>query len=174
VPGNPLLGEAIAECSDGVDSAPRSLNSLTLLTALKTVRGDVTHRDWDRLRERISSADPTLDNARVYLILIYHARKGVQLNRRELLKTLDVLTQRFSLGSYGLASIGYFIMNDLADHESAIPYFVQAIKAANPNDPFARQLEAELRADGRPDLAEKIEKLGEKRRREADTVSGKE
>src|SRR3546814_13341087 len=63
--------------------------------------------------------------------------------------------------------MGYFIMNELAEPELAIPYFVRAIEAVPPDNPFPQQLGAELRAKDRPDLAEKIELLGLTRRRAA-------
>src|SRR3546814_2478026 len=63
--------------------------------------------------------------------------------------------------------MGYFSMNELAEPELAIPYFVRAIEAVPPDNPFPQQLGAELRAKDRPDLAEKIELLGLTRRRAA-------
>src|SRR3546814_17066671 len=55
IPGNPLLDEAIATCSKGADAAPNSLNNLTLLVVLKTLRGDVGPQEIGResCRERV-------------------------------------------------------------------------------------------------------------------------
>src|SRR3546814_10540981 len=107
------------------------------------------------------------DNRRATLILTHHLSKGVKLDKQRLLKALAILTQRGSVKPIDLASMGYFIMNDLAELELAIPYFVRAIYAVQPDNPLPQQPGAELRAKDRPDLDEKIELLGLTRRRAA-------
>src|SRR3546814_2960956 len=83
-PGNPLLDEAIATCSKGADAAPNSLNNLTLLVVLKTLRGDVGPQDWDRLQQRARTVNMVFDNGRVFTILMYYVRTGVDLDKAEL------------------------------------------------------------------------------------------
>lgn len=173
VPDNPRLNEAIEVCRQGAAAVPQSLNSLTLLVVLKSVRGDDTRQDWRDLQRRIETAPMTLDNVRIFMILTFHARKGVELDKSELLDTLGELAQRGSLGPFYLAHIGYFIMNDLADPDAAIPYFTRAIDEVAPNDPFPLQLSAELRKKSRPDLAEKIERHAMARNTFADASMGK-
>lgn len=168
IPDNARLDEAIETCSAGADAVPSSLNSLTLLVVLKSLRGDIEQRDWDRLQQRVGTAPMTRDNARIFMILTFHARKGVQMDKRELLETLSALAGRGALGPFNTASIGYFVMNDLSEPERALPFFIEAIRANPPTDPFPRQLGAELRALGRSDLAETIEQLGSTRRQAAD------
>lgn len=160
VPDNPNLGRAIEVCNAGISAAPQSLNSNTLLVVLRTLRGDAdVVQDWHRLQQRIETAYMTLDNARIHLILTFHARKGVKLDRQELLKTFLALKQRGGLKPFDLTSIGYFVMDDLGEPDLAIPYFTTAIDAASPLDPFPLQLASELRAKGRPDLAAQMEQL---------------
>lgn len=156
---NPRLDEAIETCIAGAAAVPESLNSLTLLIVLKSLRGDATREDWSRLQERIQTVPMTLDNARIFLTLTYHARKEVKLNRQELFETLDILEQQDGLGPFNLAYIGYFIMNDMEEPDLALPYFVKAINVTAPNDPFPRVLATELREINRPDLAKKIEEV---------------
>lgn len=160
VPGNPRLDEAIETCRAGSAAVPQSLNSPTLLIVLKSLRGDVTPADWDHLQRQLETVPMTRDNARIFMILTFHARKGVKLDKQELLETFTGLARRGALGAFNTASIGYFIMNDLSEPDLAVPYFIEAIEANPPSDPFPQQLGAELRAKGRPDLAEKIERLG--------------
>src|SRR5690606_20457625 len=64
VPNNPRLNEAIETCTAGAAAAPHSLNSLTLLIILKSIRGDVAQFDWDRLRQRIETVPMTRDKDR--------------------------------------------------------------------------------------------------------------
>jgi len=160
VPDNPRLDQAIETCSQGAASAPQTLNSLTLLTVLKTLRGTITGQDWDNLQRRLETVPMTRVNARIFLILTYHSRNGVKLDTQEMLETFSGLARRDALNALSSAAIGYFVMEDLSEPDLALPYFIDAIEANPPNDPFPMQLGAELRAKGRPDLARKIEQLG--------------
>lgn len=168
-PENPRLDEAIETCAAGATAVQGSLNSLTLLVVLKSIRGDATHKDWSSLRQRIEAVPMTLDNARIFMTLIYHGRKGVKFDKQELLLTLDALEQRDGLGPFNLANIGYFIKDDLKDPDAALPYFIKAIKVTAVTDPFPSILAAEYRAIERPDLAEKVEQAGQTRILSADT-----
>lgn len=160
VAGNPKLDEAIETCSKGAVAAPQSLNSLTLLMVLKSLRGDAAPQDWDRLQQRMRRVYMSDDNTRVFLILVAHARMGVKLDRQDLVETLDILLERGNFGPVNRANLGLFVLNDLQDPDRALPYFIKSIEARAPGDPFALQLAADLRARGRPDLAERIERLG--------------
>jgi len=164
VGGNPFLDEAIDACSKGAQLAPYALNNPMLLVVLKTLRGDVEPQDWARLQHRIETVDMSLDNRRAPLILTHNAREGVKLDKQGMLKALSTLLRRAPLKPFELASISYFIMNDLGEPDTALPFFIQAIEAVPPYDPFPAQLAAELRAKGRPDLAATIEQLGTARR----------
>jgi len=139
--------------------APYALNNPALLIVLKSIRGDVSSQDWNDYRRRMESVNMNWDNQRATTILTYHARSGVKIDKRELLKTLEALDQRTTLGPMDGASLGYFLMNDLDSPDAAVPYFIKAINAINPNDPFAQQLGRELRDKGRPDLAERVEEV---------------
>jgi len=159
IAANPNLNRAIATCRMGVSVAPRSLNSLTLLVVLRTLRGDPDVRpDWQLLRQRIQAVPMTLDNARIHLILTFHARQGVQLETSELMETLMELAERGAVPPYDLSMIGYFVLNHLELPDQAMPFFISAINGVSPMDPFPQQLAEELRAKGRDDLASKVER----------------
>ena len=164
VPGNPHLDQAIAACSAGAAATPDSLNNPALLIVLKTLRGNIVPLDWERFQERLKTAPMTPDNRRAPLILKHFVQQGVKLDKPELLQALATLVRRADPKPFDLSTIGYFIMNDLAEPDVALPYFVRAIEAASPNDPFAQQLAAELSAKGRPDLAARIEQTSLARR----------
>lgn len=159
IPENTRLDEAIETCEAGVVAVPQSLNGLTLLIVLKSLRGDAPQQDWDLLQQRIKTVPMTRDNIRAFATLTFHARSGVKLDKQELLETFSGFAHRGKLGSFNLASIGYFVMDDLSEPDLALPYFIKAFDTDTPND-FPRQLGVELRAKGRPDLAEKIEQFG--------------
>ncbi len=159
VQSNPHLDEAIAACSAGTDAAPHSLNNPALLVVLKTLRGTITPEDWDIFQKRLRTVRMSRDNERAPYTLTHHFREGVALDKPQIVQTLTTLANRTSLSPFNSASLGYFVMNDLAEPDLAMPYFARAIEAAHPDDPFPQQLAAELREKGRPDLAEKVEKV---------------
>ena len=164
---NPKLGQAIAACEAGVASAPSMLNNAALLIVLKSRRGDVAPQDWARFQRMLETVLMTRDNRRAVQVLMYHARNGVKLDKQEMLQAIHTQTRRVKTSPFELASYGYFIMNDVKEPDLAMPYFTTAIEGISPEDPFPRQLGAELREIGRPDLGGKIEQLDASRRRAA-------
>lgn len=159
VKGNSNLDKAIEACRNGSTAAPYALNSPATLLVLKTLRGDVTQQDWALFQHRMDTVHMGWDNQRAPLILAYYARKGVTLDKQEMLKALATLARRASITPFNSASLGYFIMNDLEDPDQAMPYFAVAIGAANPADPFPQQLAGELMTKNRADLARRVEQL---------------
>src|SRR3546814_6477889 len=100
---------------------------------------------------------------------MYYVRNGVDLDKAELLETLSILAERGNLGPFNLAALGYLVMNDLDKPDLSLWYFTRSIEKTSANDPFPWQLGKELRAKGRPDLAEKIEQIGMAKRKLANT-----
>lgn len=158
-PENSHLDQAIAACSTGAALAPYALNNSALLIVLKTLRGDIAATNWNDFQHRLETVQMSADNQRAPTILTYHSRRGVRIDKQQLLKALSTLERRGDLQPFNLASIGYFVMNDLTEPDLAIPYFIRAIHSTPAGDPFRAQLAAELDAKGRPDLAEKIRQL---------------
>lgn len=160
VPDNPRLDEAILACSSGVGSSPDTLNSYALLLVLKTLRGDVSPQDWAGFQHRLSLARMSWDNGRAPMILTHYAGLGVSMDRQQVLAALATLAQRSGSDRSTFMSIGRAILNDLAEPDQALPYFLRAVETMPPGDPFPWQLAADLRAVGKPDLAEAVERLG--------------
>lgn len=157
IPANPHLDEAVAACAAGAEARPDTLNSLTLLTVLKTVRGEVTAADWDRLQQRLATVRLSWDNARAPLILLHYASQGVALDKAQVLAAMAALDQRSALKPHTLVYIGEALLNALNEPDAAVPYFLKALAAVPPGDPYAHELADQLRARGRPDLAQKID-----------------
>lgn len=154
---NTRLDEAITACTAGADSNPETLNSLALLVVLKTLRGDIEARDWDRFQQRLATVRMSWDNIRAPLILTHYAGQGVGLDKARVLTALATLDRRVTLQPHMLVSIGEAILHVLQEPDLAVPYFVKALQRVPPGDPYVRQLMAELTAKGRPDLAGVIE-----------------
>lgn len=159
-PDNPRLDRAIAACEAGAAAAPLVLNNATLLLVLKSLRGDASAQEWASFRRGLQTLRMGPENQMATLVLLGYAREGVKMNKNELLATIASYVERNRLPPFALASLGYFVMNDLSDPDHAITYFAQAIEASPPGDPFPRHLGAELQALGRPDLARQVEALG--------------
>ena len=159
VVNNTNLDKAIAACRSGADGAPYALNSLMTLIVLKTMRGDIERSDWIRFQQRLKTVNMNWENQRAPLSLSYYARQGVRLDKQQMLDAFSELSRRAEIAPFYSASLGYFIMNDLAEPDQAMPYFTVALSAANPLDPFPHQLADELRAKHRPDLAMKVQEI---------------
>jgi len=99
------------------------------------------------------------DNARAPLVLAHYAGLGVKLDKQQVLDALDTLVRRAGPTPSRLAQVGYAVLDDLAEADLAIPYFIRVIEAIPVDDPFPLELAAELREKGRPDLAKTIEDL---------------
>lgn len=159
VPGNPYLDEAIDACTKGSVQAPYGLGTFARLIILKSVRGDAEAKDWERLRERMRVVPMGQDNRLAVMMLTHNVRIGVPLDEHELVSTLTLLVDRVPGNPSQLATIGYFVMNDVDKPDLAIPFFVQAIRMTGPEDPFSHQLDKELRAQGRDDLADLVRQV---------------
>src|SRR3546814_11160052 len=131
--------DLIEACSNGATLAPYALNNPALLLVLKTIRGDITPQDWDGFQKRLETVQMSPDNRRATLILTHHLSKGVKLDKQRLLKALATLTPRGSVQPNNLASMGYFIMNELTEPEQAIPHFVSTLAAVTPATPSPQQ-----------------------------------
>jgi len=154
---NTRLDEAIDTCTQGGARAPGSLNSLTLLVVLKSLRGELAAADWKLLQERARIVPMLHDNARVFSILVSHYRLGVEMDKGELVDTLDILAERASLSAQTLSNLGYFVMHDLDDPDRAVPYMLRTIERVPPHDLVGFQMASELSNRGRPDLAARVE-----------------
>lgn len=157
--GNPNLDKAIDACGKGTAAAPYALNNQVTLIVLKTMRGDISPQDWGLFQQRLKTVGMSWENQRAPTIFPYYAHQGVRLDKQEMLQAFATLARRTSIPPRSSASLGYFVMNDLQEPDLAIPYFSVALNAANPLDPFHRQLAAELRDKQRPDLAQKVEAI---------------
>lgn len=161
--GNPHLGDAIAACSSGADADASSLNNLALLMVLKSVSGEIGPQDWQRFQQRLGSARMSWDNIRAPLILTHYAGLGVKLDKEQLLVALAALDRRADLRPSTLLLIGDAIRDTLGEPDLAMPYYLKIADTIGPEDPLVWQLGAELRAQGRQDLADSLEQAALRR-----------
>lgn len=159
-PGNPLLDSAIRACASGAEVAPQSLNNLALLVVLKTVRGDVSERDWAAFLDRLETVPMSWDNTRAPLILAHYAGLGVKLDKAHVLAAMAALDRRATLQPHTLVYIGDALRKALDAPDAAASYYLKALAQVPPGDPYVREIADDMRSKGRPDLAEAIERAG--------------
>jgi len=164
-PGNPSLDLAIDTCSKGSAAVPYAINSPALLVVMKTIRGDVSSGDWEYLQRRMETVPMTFDNRWSPRVLTTNFAKGVNLDKQQLIRLLDTLARRAPLSRDEYTTLGYFVMDNMAEPDAAVTYFSKAISTATLHDPYPRKLAGELKASGHPDLATRIEDLHAQRRR---------
>jgi len=169
--GNPHLRDAIAACSSGADADASSLNNLALLMVLKSVSGEIAPQDWQRFQQRLGSTRMSWDNIRAPLILAHYAGLGIKLDKEQLLVAFATLDRRADLRPSTLLLIGDAIRDALGEPDLAMPYYLKIVDTIGPEDPLVWQLGAELRAEGRQDLADSLEQaaLRQHRARAVDT-----
>ncbi len=153
---NPNLDKAIAACSKGAELADNSIVSLTNVLVFKTLRGSITEADWDRHLARLRNIRMKTENAFSIWIIINNARNGVPLDENRVLEAIDVTNERIPFSPIESAAVGYFILGHTQQSDRAYPYFARALQTTT--DPsFAKGLMDDLRKEGHPDWADKLE-----------------
>lgn len=157
-PGNPYLGKAVDICGKGAAAAPYSVTSLVNVIVFKTKLGTITQRDWDELQERLLRVNMGPENMRTTIVLMYNVNSGVPLDENNTLKSIDIISNRISLGSNELASIGYFILTQTHQPDRAYAYFERSVKMAS-HGALSSEIIDEIKARGKADWIEKLAAL---------------
>lgn len=158
-PNNPYLDKAIDICGQGAANAPDSVTGLTNLVVFKTRRGSITSADWNALQQRLQRVTLGPENMRTVSVLMSNVATGTPLDESNVIKSLDIISQRTTLGLNELAAIGYFILTETGQPDRAYPYFARAVQAASPGTAFTGSLVSDLKERGRTDWARKLEAL---------------
>ena len=162
-PDNPYLDTAIDICGQGAIAAPYSVTSLVNLVVFKTKRGTVAQKDWDALIDRLRLVNMNPENKHTAQVLMYNASSGVALNEDNLLESLDIISNRASLGMNELATIGYFIISHTHRTDQAYGYFAKAIALGDPSEAHAliEAISPGLVEYGRPGWVAKLKSMAD-------------
>lgn len=156
--GNPHLDKAIAACNQGAAVGKNSIIGLTNVVAFKAIQGTVTPDDWSRYLTQLQRVPMTAENAKAIWVILNQARDGIGVDGTQVLEAIRITHERRPFGTIESAAIGYFILGHTQQPDSAYPYFARAVEQAK--DPsFAVGLIEDLRKEGRPDWAGKLEAL---------------
>lgn len=157
-PDSPYLDRAIEACEKGA-AMPYATSTLTNLVVFKTIRGDVTQADWNRLLDRLRHAIMGGENSRSVWVLLTNVQDGVALDEDGVLEAIHIVTRRSQLTPVEHAALGYFILDQTSQPNEAYLHFALAIENSHPDSMFPGELLADLQAKGRARWAEKLKQL---------------
>jgi len=154
---NPRLNSAISACNNAASIGPDSLPSMSNIIVFKATQGALTQVDWDRYIARLKYVPMTPENKAAIWPVINAARNGTLQDERHIFLVLDTVNHRTALSPVESAAFGYFVIEHTHSPERAYPYFVQAVHAAK-SPAFAQGIIDDLRKEGHPEWAEKLER----------------
>lgn len=153
---NPYLDKAISACSKGAATGADSITSLTNVLVFKGLQGSVTLADWAAYHDRIARVTMTAENASRIWVLMDQVRKGSALDPEQVISAIETFHRRASFKPIESAAAGYFVFGHGRQPLMAYPYFEHAVSTTR--DPaFARSLIADMRKEGHPDWAARLQ-----------------
>ena len=133
-----------------------AITSLTNVIAFKALRGSVPEADWQRYLDHLRQVPMTPENSNTIWVILNQVRNGSHMDENHVLEVIDTVNERAPFKAIASAAIGYFILGHTEQPDRAYPYFAQA--ANTTTDPiFAAGIAADLRKEGHPDWARRIE-----------------
>lgn len=158
---NPNLAQAADACGRAAKLDTQSVVGLVNVLTYKSLLGTATDADWNLYLARLKTVPLKTENANSIWVLVNNARRGVRLDENKLLDAIAIASSRRFFGPVEFASIGYFILGNTQQPERAYPYFSLAVQWSQ-NPSFTAQLIQDLRKEGRPAWADKLETLPKK------------
>lgn len=155
-PENPNLDLAISACTNGGNASSTSIASLTNLLVFKTLRGDADKQDWDRFLDRLQRVPMTSENSGAIWVIIGGVGRGIPLDEDGVLRAIAVAAERKRFRAAEYAGMGYFIMQKTSRPAEAYPYFVRAVEVSPPRSILRKELDSDLRKQGRSDWADSL------------------
>ncbi len=154
----PLLDKAIATCQQGAEltDSPSMYSNVVIF---KTIRGDTTQNDWAPLLAQLRSAPMNSQNKGIALVTLTNIDKGVPLDERGVLQTLDIISQRTTFAPHEYLRMGAYIHNRTHQPNKALPYLRSAVEHSPPDDPAIAQLLVQLKEAGREDWVNELSAL---------------
>jgi len=159
--GNPWFDRAIAVCEEG-GAATGSAVLFSNAVIYKTIRGDVTAEDWARLQARLPHMTMNVQNRGIALNLLSNVEKGMALDREEVVRVWEAMTERTDFTSDEYLRMAAFIYNKTEQPERAYPFMRRAVEMALPDDPAIAKLLADLEKVGMKGWAQGLNKVREK------------
>lgn len=153
---NQNLERAAEACERAAELNRQSVVALVNVLTYRSLAGTTTDADWNLYLARLKTVPLKTENANSVWVLVNNARRGVHLDEDKLLEALSIARSRRFFGPVEFASIGYFILGNTQQPERAYPYFSLAIQSSQTQS-FAKNLIEDLRKEGRPEWADRLE-----------------
>lgn len=156
---SPDLTRAIEISQKGVGFTG-SLPLLSNIVINKTIKGDVTQKDWDQYLQRLRQVPMSVQNRNTVWALLSNFERGVPLDKEGVRQAIEIVSMRWdAFGSYENLRFGAFIYNETRQPSKALAFLRQAVELAEPGDPDIAQMLAGLKTVGREDWARELEQL---------------
>ncbi|TZF90860.1 hypothetical protein [Cognatilysobacter lacus] len=154
----PYLDLAIATSSRGatVTSSPPLLANVVIY---KTIRGDVTPQDWNRLFANLERATMGVQNHNVVWIIVNDAKRKVPLDESSVIETIEIIVERSEFTANEYLQLAAYIYNDTTQPGRALPLLRRAVLAAEPDDPDISSMFRDLPSVGRADWAAELKSV---------------
>lgn len=153
--GNAYFDKAVEACDHG-SNATYAVSPLTNLVIFKTMRGDITDRDWSRLHDRLQHVTMSAENSMALWVVVNSTRDKAPLNQDGVLKVIEIMSSRMQLKPVEDAALGYYILGRTTAPNRAYPFFVSAVTNSSPNSRLVHELLADLEKQGHHDWAMKL------------------
>jgi hypothetical protein len=152
---SPLMDLAIAAAAEGAErtGSPIAYSNVVIY---RTIQGTVTEEDWAKLLRRVDELPVNRAVNSIVWTSVANVRAKIGLDIDRVVQLLDSITTRGVFSSHELLRIGVAIYLNAPDPEPALGYFVQAARAASPDDRSLGRLQRDLIEQGRSDWARQI------------------
>ncbi|KRG87706.1 hypothetical protein ABB34_03740 [Stenotrophomonas daejeonensis] len=155
---NPSLDLTIATYQKGA-AATGSATLLSNVVTFKTIRGNVTPADWEKFLTRLQQVPMNAQNRRIIWVMLNNVDREIPLDRGGVLRVIESISSRTGFRADEYLRIGAYIHNETREPGKALPYLRRAVEKSPPGDPDIDKLLTQLRAAGRGDWVQELEKL---------------
>ncbi len=157
---HPDFAKALDACQQGTHS-PHGISALVSVIVLKSDEGTVTEDDWNQLLMRAQTVAMTPDNVGALWYLAKHSHRNARINERNVVRVLDITTERAGLRPIDFASLAYYMAGKPSLQEDAYRYYAAAVAKSPPSSSLVPQLLADLEAQGKQEWAANLRKIAD-------------
>lgn len=152
---SPYMQKAIDACQAGMKHIDSPL-LLSNIVTYKSIQGSVTPADWRRFHERLRTAPMTLQNRNVVWGLIRNAQRGIPMDERGVLDTLEIVSSRTAFSTQENLQLASYAFSDTHSPDEALPYLERAVEHAEPDNPLVAKTLSQLESAGHGDWVQRL------------------
>ena len=160
---SPYLEKAIETCQEGA----RRFHSAMLLSNIvnyKTIKGNVTPEDWERLQQSLRRVPMTLQNRSVIWTMISNAQRGIPMDERGVLESMRIVSSRTTFEPLENLRLASYAFSDTRFPDQALPYLKRAVEQSPSDDADIAKALSGLSKAGREDWVRELNRMRETRK----------